>query len=599
MNPPGGMQYAKPAVQALREWGGLCSLAFAVQVATFLVAYPGYYAPIWPDNQDHYVPVASWHSGVTVIQMLGFPRPVGTIFLRSAGAFGLYGSLAVMVALVTATCALTGVLLRRVFGVQKRFAFYASFAAYAFLIFSNPRCYFVFRWDVLASLAFALTVLAVLSFRQHGIVWKVIAFLLVLAGFLSKETYAATLAWFAFAYAVSERKRTRLAGVFACLGTVTAFVAAYLINQRAQSPFTAGPDSADAPYRVVLKPASVLSEVLRYGHDFSFNVLSAGSVLIASVGAILLLRGVSRWVPLTLILGGTLVWLPNSVLPNHHFDGYAWNAAYLVFAPVLVAPALFAHSWRGWVVGGALLSSAFASHTITDYRSNDWSQNREQDARRLLRALEGLTDQLGSERGVHRVLVTGIRGTNPFEFGSSKNMFENMRNVEVDLIAYPPRESAAVGWGVRFVTPADVDLAQYDWVWAFRVNGTIAISQRGPIQPDAFAVEVVSAKEMVLYPDLLDILRGDAKAADYLQCGGRLYEHGNHDGAERCLKKSLELDQQNPYAYYTLGLVRVEQHRFEDAAQMFERAIASDTPGNPNAAFVAARDNARKRATAH
>lgn len=588
----------KAVAQAFREWLVLCALAFVVQVATFLVAYPGYYAPVWPDNQDHYFPVASWHSDATALQMLGFPRPVGSAFLRGAGAFGLYGSLVVMIALVIATCAVTGVLLRRVFGVPKRFAFYASFAAYAFLIFSNPRCYFVFRWDVLASLAFALTVLAVLSFRQHGIVWKVLAFLLVLAGFLSKETYAATLGWFAFVYAVSERKRNPLAAVSACVGTITAFVVAYLINRRAQSPFTGGSGADDNPYRIVLTPASVTSQFFQYGHEFSFNALTAGSVLIASVGALLLLRGASRWVPVTLAVGGALAWLPNSVLPNHHFEGYAWNAAYLVFAPVLVAPALLAHSWKGWALGGALFSGAFASHTITDYHPNDWSQNREQNARRLLRALESLTDQLGSERGVHRVLVTGIRGTNPFEFGSSKNMFENMRNVDVDLVAYPPRKSAVVGWGVRFVEPADVDLARYDWVWAFRVDGTIAISRRGPIQLDALSAGGLSTKEMVLYPDLLDILSASASASDYLQCGGKLYDYGAYDAAERCLKKSLELDQQNPYAYYTLGLIRVEQHRFEDAAQMLERAIASDAPGNPNSNFVAALENARKKAAA-
>ena len=39
---------------------------------------------------------------------------------------------------------------------------------------------------------------------------------------------------------------------------------------------------------------------------------------------------------LVLPIAGALAWLPNALLPNHHFEAYSWNGAYLIYAPVLL-----------------------------------------------------------------------------------------------------------------------------------------------------------------------------------------------------------------------------------------------------------------------
>lgn len=66
---------------------------------------------------------------------------------------------------------------------------------------------------------------------------------------------------------------------------------------------------------------------------------------------------------------------------------------------------------------------------------------------------------------------------------------------------------------------------------------------------------------------------------ELFQNGIREYRSGNYQKAEDFLQKSLEIDDQNPKVWNTLGIVLTSQGRHDDATICFENALILD-PGN-------------------
>ncbi|MDX8551758.1 tetratricopeptide repeat protein [Methanospirillum sp. J.3.6.1-F.2.7.3] len=66
---------------------------------------------------------------------------------------------------------------------------------------------------------------------------------------------------------------------------------------------------------------------------------------------------------------------------------------------------------------------------------------------------------------------------------------------------------------------------------------------------------------------------------ELFQAGIREYRAGNYEEAGELLQNSLELNDQNPKVWNTLGIVFTKVGQYDEAATCFENALMLD-PGN-------------------
>lgn len=590
--------------RSLGEFTLLVGLAFFVHFIVLRLVFPGYYSPLWPNHDDFYMPLGVALAHLPLLDYFKYPRPVGMVFFDAIGHLGIHGSIFAVLSLIMLNCAFTAIFFSRVAGIEVRWPFLLAFCVYVFLVFAHPFFYVFSIHDAFSQLSYTLLIVASWCFFRYDAAPRLallIAFIaLSLLGFLSKETYGLCAlflasAWFLFRRSAGVLRASAPAIVFGAT-----LVAALLINFINKSPFTSGATQDSAAYHVAVMPLSLITEWSRYAAN-GINLLAICSLLLIAIAAFLFAPRISRWRWMALLLPttATLAWLPNAALPNHYFPGYSWNGTYLLFAPVLLIVPLWRLGRPSRVFCTLIIGTALCSPLLSScaYKSNAWTLGQESIQRNLLKALGNLTQTLPTNGSVRKLLVTGINFPfSPFNQAFAMRMFPNTRKMQFDVVDYQPRLRSVNSSGVRFISPSQVDISNYQRVWAFLPDGKLAKDFQDPTR---FSADIdndygFGAKELLIYPKLLEILdytsNENIKSAkpdgnQYLNCGTTLLSYGNIVGAEKCLISSTRLIPKSPYPYFFLGKIQERQGLTELARASFERAVALDNPKSPNPYF--------------
>lgn len=592
----------------------LTGLAFAMHAGVLAWIYPGYYSPFWPHHHDFYIPAALAHSPISYFDFLAMPRPIGMFFFEVTGHLGIRSAIAVNLLLVMLNCAITAMILRRITALKLNAAFWTCFLLYLFLVFSHPYQYVWSTYDVFSQLSyFLLACAAMLCLRGVGIS---ILFGFFVCAFLAKETFALSalflcMAWWMLA---KPRSRPRVMYVSAALGMALGI--ALVINRINKSPFLGNGAIAGSPYQIDFSIGSMFSEWIRYADEG----MSLGAWLFVAVLAFALCLyrrvvgpklSVLAW---ALPVAGALAWLPNSVIPNHHYPGYSWNGSYLIYGPALFLGTLWAiRQWAGmFAVAASCLAIATPALSAARYSVNEWVLEQQHRQQRLLSELAQRMHQLPS--GEHSILVTGLDFPfSPFDYGYSLLSLGALDGKHFSVVTYASQgdTSAALEAArkqlpfVQFVTPKDAYRDHFDVIWMFRNDGSLIRSVQigNGILPSAALG--FTPTELMIFPGVAEAL-GVASGAGVnfanlddgyrlLNCGTALISYQQPAMALRCLEASIRKIPANAYPYYYSGIALELLKQSDEAKLFFEKAVAHDDAMKPNPAFKEAMQRSSKR----
>lgn len=584
----------------------------AVHALVLVYVFPGFYDPFWPHHSDYYIAQALAYNEGGVLQILTQPRPLALLLFSLFGRLSIHGSVIASFAVVVANYVGITMMMRREFQLEIGPLFFAAAAVFAYLLASHPYQYEFSTWDMFSQLSFLFLLLATnLKLRGHAD-WQV--FLIAVMGFLVKETYAASAAMLALAWLLYHAKSSARAALAPLAIVLSAFLLAFAINRINGSPFTGSADFAGSPYQIVLSPASVLSQWAQYTAEGAS--LATAAVIVLTLASIALVFGGTSAVALAALaitVAGTLAWLPNSVLPNHHHTAYSWNGAYLLYAPVMLLAAVF----RRGAPGFRLLVAAIVAIAICSpggfagaYAREKWVVDNQLRQKRLVTALQGLIADLPARRT--SVVVSGLNGPfSPYDHWQAILSMHPPAGVHFYVMRYPenlpssgPSVSAVEGISaepgiVSRIDPNELDRTHADYAWLFRSDGSFARVLDKQSRFAGVPEFGISEQDLIRYPDLLEFASpqsgdmGDAAGFRFLKCGTTLLSYNAPDRAEFCLRRSTTLIPGNPYSHYYLGKALEALGRPDEARSAYAAAVAN-AGASPNPAFNQALETVRR-----
>jgi hypothetical protein len=576
-------------------------VGFIIHAITLWLVFPGYFDPYWPNHSDFYGEISLANVGSYWI-LLGWPRPLGQIINAWLGQTGVRGYIFLLTCLVVINAVGTVMLFRRFvlasFG-STNFVIFLTFGCipYFFLVFSHPHQYTWAAFDGWAAESYTLLLISVL-FAIKGYSTLLI-FLTVLAAFLVKETYVLTVLFLAGIWwlgASSEDKPKLLRNL---IGVFVASILAFWINIRNKSVFISGGEKP-SPYHLSLTPSSICSEFIHYCTE---GVALAGWILIALILLLALLNreklGRATMLVIVLPFAGVLALLPNSLLPNHHYAGYSWNAVYLLFAPVLFLHILLTSKLKT-ALAVSLIVFSFIQPLFLEsrYKLNDWTIEQQIQQKKLLLNLSKLLGEIPA-KGLGTVLVTGLNMPfHPFlHQGEVLKSFHELGNTKFVVVSYAnspkpkgeiliPLDEAKL---VNFVTSDQARTIKFDQVWTFGSNGRIINHGEQKVQQ----VLGLDLLHYLIFPEVAEALGvfsgnlSEHDARQLLVCGGKFIAYGQPELALRCLTESMKKNASNPYNYYYFGLAYEMLENNSLARKWFTGAVEHDDKLAPNPAFAA------------
>ncbi len=582
----------------MREVLFLALLAFPVHALVLRCIFPGYYDPLWPHHSDFYIPVELAESAHGMMDFVRRPRPVGMAFLEGVGYLGVRGSIGVTLALTLFNCAATAAAVRRFLRDPPGLGFFLGYGVYVFLVFVQPHYYVFYSHDVLSQVSYAFLLMSAWMLFKYQAMPRISYLLaggvLALLAFFSKETYGPSFLFLATVFAAGSYARGARAALAArpALILAAALLTAFLVNRINGSRFTGGADYAGSPYQIVLAPRAFLVEWLRYAGE-ALNPISGGVVVLVALALAIFAGGRSvRFVlAVALPVAGAAAWLGNATLPNHHFAGYSWNGAYLMYAPILCLAPLAVLGRIPSVCFIAVMVLALCAPALNKaaYAGNQWALEQEARQRNLLNAIVA-TRNLSPSSPRAKILVTGINFPfSPFDHGAALGWYPVLKDIRFDVMTYTRAAGSIISASsnVRFIPRAQIALADYDVVWAFRSNGTMAAVVEAPRREPESGSDPMGARNLWIFPNLFDLASAD-DGVKYLRCGSELIAYEAFEQAELCLLKAVRVSAMNPYPYFYLGTIREISGDIEGARPYFERAVALDSVSAPNPAFRAA-----------
>jgi hypothetical protein len=575
------------------EFFVLLAVASLMHVIVLTLVFPGYYDPLWPDHSDYYVAADFAHNPMSLLAYFTWPRPIGYLYMKLTGLLGTRLSIACTLAIIVSNCALTTMALRRMVGLRFTPSLVVASAIYAFLVFAQPLQYVWSSFDVFAQLSYCFLVSALLLSLWNAPFPAI--FMFCVFAMLAKETYAIALPALAVLWYFLAGPAERRAPLRFGLANGLALVATVAYNLSIKSPFVGVAPNAISDYKPDYSPVSILQEWLSYASDMGVAMWLC-LVAIAAAAAFLVqslpLR--ARGIGLSFALGGALAWLPNAMLPHHHFKGYEFNGAYLLCAPALLLAPLWDERKRVWLAAlfiGALLSPVAGQHA---YSQGWWSVEQQARQRNLMIAVQQGLKTLSPE--VKSVLVTGLEF--PFSpFDHPYSLYEYAKHLPQFRVVYydaSAHKRPSSGLPVTWVSPDDAFATPHDEIWTFGVDGKIV--DLGDSVKNSKALEALGGDidTLKLYPEAAIALRplddsspvADAVAGNaYLSCGQALLRYHRPALAHRCFAASETRMPSNPYPYFYSASAYEAEGDFLHAEAELTRAVALDNVNAPNKYF--------------
>jgi hypothetical protein len=579
------------------EFAILLVLAFAVHALVLQFIFPGYYHPLWPFHSDFYMNAGENHSPYAPGNIIGAPRPIGWLWFYLSGFFGTRGSMACELAVVAANCAGMAFCVRRLAGASLNAASFAATIVYFYLVFAHPSQYSESLDDSIAQVSFGLILIGMAFGWTKRPIWLQAGIFLL--GLLSKECYVPSALLVLGACWLANVGPGRRAWLATGIAFLAAAVLLALYGRWAHSLFLGYGSTSASPYHVSLSPLSVVREWWAYAAEAPAALWIYAALATAAAAVALAREGARRLVPiLVLPLAGMAAWLPNSLLPNHHVDGYSWLGATLLFAPLIALPQLWATGRKAVFTVVLLLGLLVPIALQGKYAAHAWVLQQQKRQNLLINTLTSQISKLPS--GARQVLVTGLDF--PFSpFDAPWSLYEYSRTLpHFSVVAYEPRQSQG-GSPAYFVTPEEAAAGRYDAVWMFDRNGALVNWTLSP--KDAATLEAlgVPAASLRVYPQVaiaLGLADGGLNVdGDHLRgCGGAYMEYLRYDLALNCMKLSRTKIPANPYGWFYSGLMEDKLGQTAAAEADLSKAVALDDKSSPNPAFQQELD--RVRATA-
>jgi hypothetical protein len=575
----------------LLEVGLLFAISLATYSAVLKFVFPGYLSPLWPHHSDFYIP-ASLAGGVReILNHLYWPRPVGMAFFVLIGNLGTRGAIAAVIALTIFNAAFSVFLVRRISGLQLSPPFIWFSIAYFFLLYSSPYFYVFYSQDAFAQLSFFLLAVGLaiytVAYRRHFIAASVVLFFFSLAAFLAKETYILSAVGLAGIYFILSPANERLVRLVPLSAIFLALILSLTFDLATKSVFLG---LAGGSYQTDFGPFSLAREWFRYAAG-SLNLLSGTALILAALACLLFDSTKAKSnavIAVFCILAGSAAWLPNATLPQHHFSGYSWSGAYLLFLPVVLVASAVRRSVVSVVLILAISALIFASPILNrrKYEGNAWTLQQETTQRNLLTVLRTKFADLPLNRPTH-VLISGQTFPfSPFGYPRALEEMEGGRKIYLDIVSYSSglRQDSET---VHFLRPTAIDVSRYDAVLELRPDGTLR-DPATPIVSDAAAIGCPTHSCFVLFPEMAEFTKpaDDVfSASQYREIGLMWLTYSEYAAAARAFRKSADLDPRNPYTYFYLGNSLKLQGELTAAAAAYAHAVEIDNPANRNLYF--------------
>lgn len=598
---------AKPlATNPAAEFLIILAIVAVVYALTLILVFPGRLDPLWPLHSDHYIAPELAHTPYSLFAFFSEPRPIGYLFLKVTGLFGTRFAIVGTLIVIFADATLTAMAFRRIVGLPIDPVYYAASAVYAFLLFAHPLQYVWSTYDVFSQVSYLFLVSALLlSLRTQ---FFPAIFLACLLGFLAKETYALSMLVLASIWAVTSPPAARGAPIRWGLALVAALACAAAYNLAIKSHYFGFPSEVQATYALNVSPLSILSEWWSYATEMG-AALWACLLTIAMTVAIAAKRlsPPARGRGLGFALAGALAWAPNSLFPNHHFAGYDWNGAYLMFTPALMLPPLWEGRKRYWLAAllAGVLIAPFAGHGA--YSQARWSLEQQARQRNLMKAVRRRIEALSP--GVQSVLVTGLDFPfNPFDHPRSLYEYAaRLPRFRVINYSGAPKPKPLGESPVTWITPGGALAGPHDEVWTFGEDGGWVDVRAANVDREALATLGVDDETLKLYPSVAAAFQtaklstshdGRAEAAAYISCGASMLRYERPDLALRCDLAGETREPTNPYPHFFAGAAHEAEHDFRAAEAEFAQAVALDDRAHPNPNFQPALARVRAAASA-
>ena len=476
----------------------LLVIGFIIHALVLRFVFPGYYDPLSPNHEDFYIPVAfafAPNNGYGYGDLMNWTRPLFMMFYKASGYAGFEGAVAFVISLVIANCALTALLIKRLLNFSFNGFFILTFGIYCFLLFSMPYFYIFYTEDPGSHLSYFFLILAGFSviFLVNKQLWLslFLATMLSILGYLSKETYELVALFFSGLWFIYYRRESIMKALVPVIATVVGIAVSVLNNMRLKSVFVNPEAGEDNPYKMDLSPYSVLREMWRY---FREGMNFANILLIGLIGYLVFLFFRNKgnrsrellFLTVACLAAPFLAWLPNALLPNHHYGGYSFNGLYLFYLPVFFVPFLrFLKpvSVTTLIILGILIP---VSHLLNYKKYKDSTHNAvliyESTLRNFHNALDTLIGKIQPGSKPERILIKGITFPfNAFVYPESLREFPNAPYANYDVVNYTGKFRYEGRRDlVRYINEEDTGFAQYNRIWIFNNDGRLVLAQENP-----------------------------------------------------------------------------------------------------------------------
>lgn len=468
-------------------FAALLLLAWAMHFVVLYFIFPGHYSPLAFHHSDFYIPASFVYApgdGYSFANLLHWPRPLFMWFYKFTGYFGHPGSVAWVVGIVFLNAALSALLAKHWLKLTVDRNFVLCFALYCFLLFTQPYFYTFYSQDIGSQLSYLLLLSGSLVFfllSERYLVWaSVLLFIASACAFLVKETYILAFGFIYFCWFIYYIKQQPLRALAPGVAVFIAGVVSALVNFKTKSVFVNLEAEAGSSYQISIDPLSVLKELARYSSEgITPALILAFALIIFQIHKTykdkLLTLGAGLCIAFAL-----LAWIPNALLPNHHFEGYSFNGLYIAFLLLFFVLKMVQDkiSFKPMLIVLLVLVAFSPLTSIKKYHGtrNTWVLAMEQVQKNMLAGFNQATSQLKDTEQPITVLVTGITSPfHPFGFAPSIRSFPNGGKANYVFVVpkeFPTNVGTKVDL-VQFIAEADKDKWAYDQEWQFDEQGKL------------------------------------------------------------------------------------------------------------------------------
>ena len=462
----------------------LVVVALLVHAIVLKFVFPGYYNPLYSSYPELYLPAAIAHSPGGFTDLLLRPHPVSLFFIKFTGYFGIQGSMAWVIALLSANCALTGILINRIFKLRFGWKLVAVFAVYCYLLFSQPYFYTFYIQNTPAQLSYLFLITGACFFysmvEDRPNLANSLLFGCCLLGFFSSITYGLAALSFSVLWFMHYRKVSYFRAALPFTMVAITLIMAVIDTVAAKPAIIDVSGPVNATTYINLNIKAVLYEWGLYAIE-SVNIANLVLLLFVAGLFFYMANGSNRKLLLYIVggclIGGIVSWIPATVFSGQHDRGYSFDGAYFLYCPLLLLPVLWTGKEfrRGVLIVIAILCLISPLLNSSKYKDNEQAISREETQRNLLGALGPLMKDLNTAGAPQNILVEGITSfPHPFAFPWSLRAFHNAGRASFDVMQQPdsPVRAERVDF-VKFIKPSDSLSNKYDQKWVFDKNGKL------------------------------------------------------------------------------------------------------------------------------